>query len=84
MNDTRPAAAAVLAQLYRATTPEVRLRMATAMFGEAKQLMLAGIRTEWPGLSECDERVKLLERLYGDELTATVRAEIAAGVASRP
>ncbi|MBX9927418.1 MAG: hypothetical protein K2X99_00765 [Gemmatimonadaceae bacterium] len=84
MNDTHPEASAVLAQLYRAASPEARLRMATSMFGVAKELMLAGIRAEWPTLSPRDERVKLLERLYGDELTARARAEVADGVAPEP
>lgn len=82
MNDTTPTIEAELRALYHARSPAARLRMATAMFSSAKRLAIAGLLFGEPGQSTVALRRGLLDRLYGDALTAAQRIEIAAGVAA--
>ncbi|MCC7002726.1 MAG: hypothetical protein IT357_11275 [Gemmatimonadaceae bacterium] len=52
--------------------------MATAMFGSAVRVTLAGLRHEDPQREGIALHLALLERLYGDELTPSIRAAVAA------
>jgi hypothetical protein len=78
MHDTTPAAEAQLRALYAARSPAERLRMATAMFGTATRVTLAGLRHEDPQREGVALRLALLERLHGDDLTPSIRAAVAA------
>jgi hypothetical protein len=78
MHDTTPAAEARLRALYGARSPAERLRMATAMFGSVTRMTLAGLRHEDPKREGVALRLALLERLHGDDLTASIRAAVAA------
>lgn len=78
MHDTTPAAEAQLRAMYRARSPAERLRMATAMFGTVTRVTLAGLRHEDPQREGGALRLALLERLHGDDLTASIRAAVAA------
>lgn len=77
MTDTSPTVEAELSALYRRRSPGARLRMATTMFTSAKRLAAAGLRTTGGDLPMAEVRSQLLERLYGDELSAGARAWIA-------
>ena len=70
---------AQLTALYQACSPAERVRMATAMFAVAKRLALAGLRHEDAERSDVALRRALLDRLYGDELTPSVRDAVASG-----
>lgn len=78
-SDSTPGVEARLTALYQARSPSERVRMATAMFTAAKRLALAGLRHEDPERNDVALRRALLDRLYGDELTPSVRAAVASG-----
>ena len=65
MNDTSPKVKAIYREKILALTPEERLLMACRMFDEAKELVLAGIRAEHPGLNEQETKKKVFTRMYG-------------------
>lgn len=67
MNDTSQEIAAIYREKILALTPEERLMMACRMFDEAKELVLAGIRAEQPGLNEKEMRIQLFTRMYGQD-----------------
>ncbi|HXE30209.1 MAG TPA: hypothetical protein VN515_00250 [Terriglobales bacterium] len=67
MNDTSPWAEARLTELYRRLTPEERVRMVGSMFDAARTLVIAGIRRDYPGISERDLRRKVFERTYSSD-----------------
>lgn len=77
MHDTATAVEAQLRALLRARTPGERVRMATAMFSSAKRLVLAGLRYENARRDPAAERLALLERLHGDDLSPAVHAAVA-------
>ena len=56
---------------------EERLLMGADMFDSAVRMMRAGIEASHGVLDEIEMRERLLERLYGDELSARARATIA-------
>lgn len=78
MTDTSLTIEAHLSALYRQRSPGARLRMATAMFTSAKRLAAAGLRATAGDVPAMEARRQLLERMYGDELSAGARAWIAA------
>lgn len=77
MRDTAPDVEAQLAALLRARSAGERLRMATGLFVGAKRLALAGTRRDGAPPDRVAERLALLTRLYGDDLTPTVRELVA-------
>jgi hypothetical protein len=52
--------------------------MGVGMFSTSLILMRAGITATYGDLSEVEMREKLLQRLYGDEISAEARQQIAA------
>jgi hypothetical protein len=65
MNDTSKKVEAIYRERILALSPEERLMMTCRMFDEAKELVLAGIKAEYPGLNEQETRIKLFTRMYG-------------------
>jgi hypothetical protein len=55
-----------------------RVRMACEMFDLARTLAMAGIRAAEPSIGHHDMRVRLFERLYGDDFSEEERARIVA------
>ncbi|MBX3173814.1 MAG: hypothetical protein KF709_05345 [Gemmatimonadaceae bacterium] len=78
MTDTAASVDARLRELLRQRSASERVRMATGMFGSAKRLALAGLRHGGRHRDAVAERLGLLERLHGDELSPAVRAIVAA------
>jgi hypothetical protein len=56
------------------------------MFDGARQLLIAGIRTDEPGISETELRVRVFERTYGLDFVGEERDRIIARIRqeSRP
>lgn len=77
MRDTSLTIEAQLSALYRQQSPGARLRMATALFASARRLAVAGLRATAGDVLATEVRRQLLERMYGDELSAGARAWIA-------
>lgn len=80
MNDTPPAVEARVRTLLAARSGSDRVRMACEMFTMARAVMVADIRRRDPGISDAELRVRIFERLYGDDLDEATRARIAAGL----
>lgn len=80
MNDTPPEVEARVRALMAARSGSDRVRMACEMFTMARALMVADIRSHEPDISDASLRVRIFERLYGDEFDATTRARIGAAL----
>lgn len=65
MKDTSPEIEALVEQRLLALSGEERVIMACRMFDAAREMILASFP---PGLSEIEIKVRLCERLYGDEV----------------
>jgi hypothetical protein len=65
MNDTSREVEKIYREKLLALLPEERLMMACRMFDEARELVLAGIKAEYPGLNEQETKKKLFARMYG-------------------
>jgi hypothetical protein len=76
MTDTLSDTEKYLENRYRERSAGARVEMACGMFSAAVQLARAGIRATEPGLTEPELRVRLLERLYGDDLPREVLAAL--------
>ncbi len=82
MNDTSPEVAAQFDALMSRRSGGDRVRMACEMFDLARTLAVAGIRADDPGISGSDLRVRLFERLYGDDFSEEERSRIVATLRS--
>lgn len=80
MSDTSIEVTSLLAREYAARPPAERVRMAAMMFGTARKLVQAGIRSQHAGITDVELRVQVLQRLYGDELTPAAIEAIAKSV----
>ena len=80
MNDTSPDVAAQFDALMARRSGSDRVRMACEMFDLARALAVAGIRADHPGISGNDLRVRLFERLYGDDFSDEERSRILAAL----
>lgn len=78
MNDTSPEIAAEFDALMAQRCGSDRVRMACEMFDLAQRLAVAGIRADDPTIADKRLRVRLFERLYGDDFSEESRARIAA------
>jgi hypothetical protein len=78
MNDTSPEASAELDALMAQRSGSDRVRMACEMFDLARALAVAGIRAEDLTISDARLRVRLFERLYGDDFSDDECARICA------
>ncbi|HEY6330083.1 MAG TPA: hypothetical protein VI756_12160 [Blastocatellia bacterium] len=65
MKDTSPEIEAIVERRLLALSGEERVIMASRSFDAAKEIILASFP---PGLSEIEIKVRLCERLYGDEV----------------
>ncbi len=80
MSDTSAATEAYLAARYRDLSPGQRIEMACGMWATAVSLARAGIGAAAAGLSESEQRVMLLERLYGGDLAPALMAALIARI----
>lgn len=83
MNDTSEGVARQMDALLAQRSGSDRVRMACEMFDLARRLAVANIRATEPGISEEQLRVRLFERLYGDDLSDEDRERLAAALAPR-
>jgi len=68
--DTNPRATRRYYELLRQQSGARRLAMAAMLTSSVRQLAEAGIRAQYPGLTERQVRARLAQRLYG---TVTAR-----------
>lgn len=80
MNDTSPDIAAQFDALMARRSGSDRVRMACEMFDLARALAVASIRADHPGISGNDLRVRLFERLYGEDFSEEERSRILAAL----
>jgi len=82
MKETINATEETVAARFAALPPAERLRMSSAMFESAKRLIAASVRHAEPGLSPAEVRVRIFDRLYGDDFDGPARARIHAALRS--
>jgi hypothetical protein len=75
-DDTSHRAAALYRRLLLAKSGEQRIAMACSMFDAARAMVLAGIQAAEPMLSAAQQRIRLVERTYGGDLTPAQLARI--------
>lgn len=78
MSDTSATTEAYLAARYSELTPGQRIEMACGMWATAVSMARAGLGDAAAGLSETEQRVMLLERLYAGDLAADVMSKLIA------
>ncbi len=78
MTDTPPEVEARVRALLAARSGSDRVRMACEMFTMARALIGADIGRRDPALSPVEQRVKLFERLYADDLDEATRTRVVA------
>ena len=76
MNDTPLDVDRRMTELAMGGTADERVRAACAMFDFARTVMVAGLRSEHPGINSADLRVKIFERTYGADFNSAERARI--------
>lgn len=80
MSDTLPTTEVYLAARYRELTPGQRIEMACGMWATAVGMARAGLGDAAAGLSETEQRVMLLERLYAGDLAPDVMSQLIARI----
>jgi hypothetical protein len=65
LNDTAPEVAALMRELHGRMSPETRLKMASAMFDDARAIVQASLPATSPRI---ERRLALIRRFYGNEL----------------
>jgi hypothetical protein len=78
MNDTSPDVEARLRDLFMQRSGNDRVRMVSEMFDLARALVVARIKAESPDVTPQELRIKIFERMYGDDFDADARARIIA------
>jgi hypothetical protein len=78
MSDTSAATEAYLTARYRELSPGQRIEMACGMWTTAVAMARAGIGAAAAGLSESEQRVMLVERLYAGDLAPAVMSALIA------
>ena len=76
MNDTSPEVEARYRALLMKRSGTERLRMACEMFDCAREMMIAGIKAEQPGINGTELRVSIFLRTYGTDFTPGERDRI--------
>jgi hypothetical protein len=69
MHDTSSQLTQRMAQMIAQKSPAQRLRMAADMYDMGKKLARAGITRANPHLNHRELKVRLFERLYGDDFS---------------
>ena len=80
--DTSREAQARFDALMRARSGSERVIMACEMFDLARALMTSRIRELEPEISDNELKVRILERLYGDDLDAETLERVSARIRS--
>ena len=77
MNDTPPEVQKLYREMLMARSGEERMRMGSAMFDAARDMVLASIPAS---LTPLERKRILLKRLYGHELTPETLARVSAAL----
>lgn len=78
MSDTLATTEAYLTARYRELSPGQRIEMACGMWTTAVTMARAGIGDAAAGLSESEQRVMLVKRLYAGDLAPAVMSALIA------
>lgn len=78
MKDTPPAVDAEFTTLFATLTPCQRMRMMSEMFDTARRILVSGIRTEQPDITDTELRVQVFLRTYRDDYAPAERDRIVA------
>lgn len=71
-------------ELMQARTPTERLLMLSDMFNAGRQLVLANISEDKPGLTPKETRGELFRRMYGNEFSEEEQIKICARLSDAP
>ena len=80
MKDTSNDSELETARRYAAMAPIDRLRIMSEMFESAKRLIAASVRSAEPDISEIELRVRIFDRLYGDDFDEATKARLRASI----
>lgn len=80
MKDTFNDSETAFALRFASIPPLERLRMASGMFDSAKRLIAASVRTVEPHITESEPRVRIFDRLYGDDFDEPTKARLRASL----
>lgn len=78
MTDTSPDVQARFDELMRQRSGTDRVRMMSEMFDFARALVLSNLRDTHPGATDAELRMRLFDRLYGDDIAPASREGIVA------
>jgi len=84
MTDTSPEVEARLTALFAQRSGSDKVLMVCEMFDFARALVVARIKADCPGISDTELRVKIFERMYGDEVDPETRARVIARLRREP
>ncbi len=73
MKDTNPAIEEMYFDMMMAKSGEERLRMGLGMYEIARKIAITSIRKDNPKVSEREIKISLLNRFYGNDLSAETR-----------
>ncbi len=73
MNDTHPDIAARYNDMLAKRTPTERMQGAFSLLFSAQELTKAGIRSEYPQLSDLDLQCAMVDKFYGKDLSSQIR-----------
>ena len=75
-SDTSPEMEALQIQLWRQASPTRKMQMLAQLNDAARRLALAGLRSQYPHISETELHRRLADLLLGKELARKVYGEL--------
>lgn len=75
-SDTHPKMEALQIKLWRQASPTQKMQMLAQLNASARMLALAGLRSQYPQISEAELHFKLAGLILGDELARKVYGDI--------
>jgi hypothetical protein len=76
MNDTSSEAKAKQLEVILSKTQEERILMALQMMDDVRQMVIDGIRSQEPGISEGELKVRFIQQYYKNDVTEEYLAEV--------
>jgi hypothetical protein len=76
MNDTSPDARAKQLEVIFTKTEEQRILMALQMMDDVRQMVIDGIRSLEPGISEGELKVRFIQQYYKNDVTEEYLADV--------
>jgi len=83
MNDTSTKIESIYLEKIAQISPEERLSMACQMYQTGRDLVIAGIMAEHPGLSDSELKIHLFKRIYGPDFTPVIQETIIKSISRR-